>query len=483
MEESKDPKSEQTAREETGQQPGTQSDRSPEPPEWMKRSAAQSRSSSDDVPSRKTVISVPSMDHGTVERRKEPAEDAAEGQKSAAAADSGGHGAGAGRGRDAGAGRGRLTDTAAKKFRGLDSVQKVMVIGLLILAAILLFAVYKNNQVYTSYEVENQISRGDDTSVYYQIVKDGMIRYSNNGIAMTNKSGIEVWDQTFEMSSPIIAVSDSYTAIGDRGANSIYIFNDLGQCGKMTTDVPLQDIRISDQGVVAAVLTDTDGNYINLYDKSGNVLVSVKATLENTGYPETIALSPDGTHLVATYLKVSGGSVQSDLVFYDFSDTAGDKEIYSETVDGLCPKADFMNESRVVVFNEKGCSLYSVDAAVKKAQDIKFDDSIRSVFQNSQEIGFIFKNSDDKGKYRIELYDLSGKKNTDIYFDMDYSQISCDDDDIVVYNSSQVLAYRYNGRQTFDGKFEGRITSAMPSWEAGMYWIADDSYLSEIRIK
>ena len=142
-----------------------------------------------------------------------------------------------------------------------------------------------------------------------------------------------------------------------------------------------------------------------------------------------------------------------------------------------------MNESRVVVFNEKGCSLYSVDAAVKKAQDIKFDDSIRSVFQNSQEIGFIFKNSDDKGKYRIELYDLSGKKNTDIYFDMDYSQISCDDDDIVVYNSSQVLAYRYNGRQTFDGKFEGRITSAMPSWEAGMYWIADDSYLSEIRIK
>lgn len=86
---------------------------------------------------------------------------------------------------------------------------------------------------------------------------------------MTDKSGNLIWTQTYEMTSPAIAVSDPYVAVGDIGANTIYIFNEYGQLGRINTDVPIQEIRISAQGVIAAVLSDSATNYINLYDKQG----------------------------------------------------------------------------------------------------------------------------------------------------------------------------------------------------------------------
>ncbi len=57
----------------------------------------------------------------------------------------------------------------------------------------------KEQQSSGSYEVVTSLSRGDDTSVYYQIMRKGMIRYSKDGMAMTDKSGNLIWTQTYEM--------------------------------------------------------------------------------------------------------------------------------------------------------------------------------------------------------------------------------------------------------------------------------------------
>ena len=142
----------------------------------------------------------------------------------------------------------------------LNRMQWTLVIGLLVMAGVLVYALVRNNRVAASYEVVTSLSRGDDTSVYYRIMKKGMIRYSKDGMAMTDKSGNLLWSQTYEMSSPAIAVSDPYVAVGDIGANTIYIFNEYGQLGRVSTDVPVQEIQISAQGVIAAVLSDTDTN-------------------------------------------------------------------------------------------------------------------------------------------------------------------------------------------------------------------------------
>ena len=369
-----------------------------------------------------------------------------------------------------------------KRKLKMNRMQWTIVAGVLILAVVLVYALVKNNKVASSYEVVTSMSRGDDTSVYYCMMRKGMVKYSKDGVAMTNKSGSVLWNQTYEMASPTMTSAGDYVAVGDIGANTIYIFNEYGQLGRVSTDVPIQEIQISEQGVVAAVLSDTSSNYINLYDKQGNSLGSIKASLENTGYPLAIALSPDASKLAVSYLIVKSGSMQSRIVSYDFSDVEGDHLLDTQELEGLYPKAAFLDSREVVLFGEKGFVLYQADSKKIETQE-NFESEINSVFCTNQKLGFIFKNEDDNGKYRMEIYNKAGKKSSTSYFDLDYSGMTADDDEVILYNDEEMLIYQMGGRVRFRGTFNTAVTGVMPSWEDGLYWLIDDQSLREIRIR
>ena len=369
-----------------------------------------------------------------------------------------------------------------KRKLKMNRMQWTIVAGVLILAVVLVYALVKNNKVASSYEVVTSMSRGDDTSVYYCMMRKGMVKYSKDGVAMTNKSGSVLWNQTYEMASPTMTSAVDYVAVGDIGANTIYIFNEYGQLGRVSTDVPIQEIQISEQGVVAAVLSDTSSNYINLYDKQGNSLGSIKASLENTGYPLAIALSPDASKLAVSYLIVKSGSMQSRIVSYDFSDVEGDHLLDTQELEGLYPKAAFLDSREVVLFGEKGFVLYQADSKKIETQE-NFESEINSVFCTNQKLGFIFKNEDDNGKSRMEIYNKAGKKSSTYYFDLDYSGMTADDDEVILYNDEEMLIYHMGGRVRFRGTFNTAVTGVMPSWEDGLYWLIDDQSLREIRIR
>ncbi len=369
-----------------------------------------------------------------------------------------------------------------KRKLKMNRMQWTIAAGVLILAVVLVYALVKNNKVASSYEVVTSMSRGDDTSVYYCMMRKGMVKYSKDGVAMTNKSGSVLWNQTYEMASPTMTSAGDYVAVGDIGANTIYIFNEYGQLGRVSTDVPIQEIQISEQGVVAAVLSDTSSNYINLYDKQGNSLGSIKASLENTGYPLAIALSPDASKLAVSYLIVKSGSMQSRIVSYDFSDVEGDHLLDTQELEGLYPKAAFLDSREVVLFGEKGFVLYQADSKKIETQE-NFESEINSVFCTNQKLGFIFKNEDDNGKYRMEIYNKAGKKSSTYYFDLDYSGMTADDDEVILYNDEEMLIYQMGGRVRFRGTFNTAVTGVMPSWEDGLYWLIDDQSLREIRIR
>ena len=369
-----------------------------------------------------------------------------------------------------------------KRKLKMNRMQWTIAAGMLILAVVLVYALVKNNKVASSYEVVTSMSRGDDTSVYYCMMRKGMVKYSKDGVAMTNKSGTVLWNQTYEMASPTMTSAGDYVAVGDIGANTIYIFNEYGQLGRVSTDVPIQEIQISEQGVVAAVLSDTSSNYINLYDKQGNSLGSIKASLENTGYPLAIALSPDASKLAVSYLIVKSGSMQSRIVSYDFSDVEGDHLLDTQELEGLYPKAAFLDSREVVLFGEKGFVLYQADSKKIETQE-SFESEINSVFCTNQKLGFIFKNEDDNGKYRMEIYNKAGKKSSTYYFDLDYSGMTADDDEVILYNDEEMLIYQMGGRVRFRGTFNTAVTGVMPSWEDGLYWLIDDQSLREIRIR
>lgn len=359
----------------------------------------------------------------------------------------------------------------------------MLIAGLLILMAIILFSVIRSRSLYTSFEVETRIAGGGDSSVCCILLPYGLVRYTSNGTALTGKEGNQIWNQTYSMNEPIACAGENWFAVGDRGSNSIFVFGEMGQCGRITTDAPIQDLQISNQGVIAALLSDKDSNYIELFDRTGNHLASIKASMTGTGFPQSMDISPDGKSLAVSFLKVDAGRLQTRAVLYSFQQQDGEHEIYAETADGLCPKVEFLDNTQAGFFFENGWKVLESGQNAGKAAEMSFQDEICSVFTGNQKMGFIFRNPDESGQYRVEMYDARGRLSSQFYFDLDYTRVFSGKDSLIVYNDTQAQAFTFSGQKKLDIRFDEPVTSIMPSWEQGRYWVAGESSLSEIKAK
>ena len=366
---------------------------------------------------------------------------------------------------------------------GQDRVGLLLVIGLIILAVILIFAIYQSRRVSSSYTVTNEIGGNVYGSDSYEVMGSNIIRYSRDGITLINSDGDALWNQTFGMADPIISVGSTYIAIGDRGASSLYIFDQSGEVSEITTDVPLAALCISDQGVTAAILSDSDNNYINLYEKDGTILATIKASFADMGYPIALDISPDSRYLAVSYLNSDEkADVVTNLVFYDF-DRSGDPTADSFSLDGICPQIDYLSNTRAAVFTENGMRTYGMGSTISEGKTLEFDDEIRSIFCEDGRIGFIFKNNDGDGAYRMEIYDTGGSKNAEVRFDLDYSRIRVGNGSIVLSDSSNALIYNYSGNLVFDGEIQNGIYDLLRARATDTYWLANTDGLSLISIR
>ena len=157
------------------------------------------------------------------------------------------------------------------KSRNLK-IKVITIIGIVcaLLLAIYLFCVYRT---YNNYKVRKTIKIETGTNSQYQAFGEFVVKYSNDGISYIN--GTEtIWNEAYEMKSPIVDVCGDYLAIADKNSNTIYIFNKKGKVGEVNTSYPIIKIEVAQQGVVAALLEEASANYIELYDKEGNLIVS-----------------------------------------------------------------------------------------------------------------------------------------------------------------------------------------------------------------
>ena len=167
---------------------------------------------------------------------------------------------------------------------------------------------------------ERQLDREGNFTAYEKFGSN-LLRYSKDGASYINAEGKDVWVQSYEMKSPIVAVNGDYAAIADQQGNNIYICDLNGCQGVATTVLPIVKVTVSAKGVAAAILEDNTASYIYFYRKDGTeIKIFIKGVLGgNIGYPLDISLSPDGTMLVGSYAFIEDGSLKNRVAFYNFS--------------------------------------------------------------------------------------------------------------------------------------------------------------------
>ena len=195
---------------------------------------------------------------------------------------------------------------------------RVILVLVLVIAAAMALRIQWKNKIYTENVVISSVEITTQQNSTLIPFSGYILSYSKDGANCIDAKGNAVWNETFEMQNPMIDVCQNVAAIGDYNGRNIYVMNTSGLMGQITTNKPLRDFCVSANGVVAAVLDDADVTLIYLYDTQGQELVHFRTTMEESGYPFSVSISPDGKLVCVSYLFVDSGEMKSSVAFYNF---------------------------------------------------------------------------------------------------------------------------------------------------------------------
>lgn len=371
------------------------------------------------------------------------------------------------------------------KSRNLK-IKVITIIGIVcaLLLAIYLFCVYRT---YNNYKVRKTIKIETGTNSQYQAFGEFVVKYSNDGISYIN--GTEtIWNEAYEMKSPIVDVCGDYLAIADKNSNTIYIFNKKGKVGEVNTSYPIIKIEVAQQGVVAALLEEASANYIELYDKEGNLIVSHKSLLSENGFPLSFSISNDGEKMMTSYLSIKEGSTENQVIFYNFSNVGKDEvdrvvgtfNQYGETI---VPAVYFVSNEDAIAIGDNVLTIYKMKEKPTIRKEIKFDKEIQKVFYNEKYVGLIFENSKGDTPYKMEVYSLSGEKIMSKEIEMNLDHVKFAGKNVLMYDNVTCELISLKGVVKFKHVFTKQLDAIVPMESTNTFLLMTKNKIEEISLR
>ncbi len=359
----------------------------------------------------------------------------------------------------------------------------------LILILAILAAVYFQwkNKIYTGTTVLSSVEVDFVKDTNLMPFSGYLLTYSKDGASCMDAKGNAVWNETFEMQNPMVDICQNVVAIGDYNGRTIYVMNTTGSLGRITTNKPVKDFCVAANGVVAAVLDDTDITWIYLYDAQGNELVSFRTTMKQSGYPFDVSISPSGELACVSYLFLDSGQMKSSVAFYNFG--AVGKNSTDNYVSGydylnsVVPFTRFLDNKSVLAVSDDRIMFYGgAQKPVSVAENL-FSDEIRSVYYGAEYVGIVFNSTESGSTYRLEVFNKSGQRVQTISFDIEYTNIIFYEDEIIIYNESECRIYTESGVQKYAGTFSKSVMMLIPLSAKYRYMIVTSDSIDTIELQ
>lgn len=359
---------------------------------------------------------------------------------------------------------------------------------MLVLAVIgIIISVKYSSHVYTTYEVITETERVKVQSASDVRLGNYVLSYSKDGAYCMDAKGNMQWNQTYEMQNPILATCQNVAAIGEYNGSKIYIADTQNLLGEIKTNLPIKDICVAANGVVAAALEDADTTWIYVYDTEGNTLVYFKTRMVQSGYPVAMSLSPNAKLMAISYLYVDVGSMKSSVAFYNF-DSVGQSNTdrymsgynYENTV---VPFVKFISNDTAIAVGDNRFMVYKGSQKPESASETLLSEEVQSVYWSDKYVGLVFNNDSGEGSNLLEIYNSNGNKVADKAFSIDYTDIFFEEDRYVIYNPKESMICTIGGKEKYTGTFEEMVNVMVPANGNYKYTLVTENTLESIQLK
>lgn len=369
-----------------------------------------------------------------------------------------------------------------------------IVISVVMIVVVIVIAFMVNsfiNRYYTSYEVVKTVPRADSNTVKYESYGNKILKYSRDGASAIDQDGKAVWNGSFDMKNPSASICGKYVAIADIGGKEIYVFNGSHSDSGTKIDVllPIEQIEVAEDGIIAVVLKDADTNKINVYnpyDTAKPLKVEKQTRVQQDGFPVDIDLSRDGTKLVTSYLYVGTGAIENLVTFYNFGEVGKyetDKMVGAQKFGKtMIPKVEFLNNNTVCAFGDDKFTLFSIKQKPKQIYTETFKTEIKSIFSSSKYVGFVLEKDAKENKYEVLVYNLDGKKVWSDKIDFEYDTVQLSQDEIIFYADMECNILRIKGKKKLHCIFDKNISYFMPINHYDLYYLIDSTNIEKIKL-
>lgn len=359
----------------------------------------------------------------------------------------------------------------------------------IVVVAAVIFISFLFNKTYKGYKiVESNVTDYENTANYVEFCS-GLLKYTPDGVSYIDTNGNTVWSAGVDMKQPVAVVSGKYVAIADLKGNVVGVFNNEGPVSNVTMPYAICDVDVANQGAFAVVLESEETNYINLYNKKGEIVYEIQTTIDKSGYPLDISISDDGKKLFTSYLNIENSLAENSLAAYNFGDVGqnsnADRMVGGYKFDNeVIPKVEFIDNDTVVAFGTSTITVYAMKEKPTDKATIELKDEIRSVFYSEKYIGIVQNyTGDEEHKYVVKVYDLNGNLEFYNYIDFEYNNIYAAKKEMIITGGTNCLIFRTNGSVKFEGKLAGNIMSMVPNSNSLEYVVVYDDLTETIKLK
>lgn len=343
-----------------------------------------------------------------------------------------------------------------------ETRRKGMMIGLAALLVVLVaggFVYYSGHHVFTGYVVTSTVESLDITGTEYEMLGKKIVKYSPDGVFCVNSRNEAEWSVAYSMQTPITDKCDDTMVIAEQQGKQVYVINSKGLLGSFETSLPILRVDVSSQGVVAAILEDNDVTWVNMYDYNGTQLTGLKTTVEDSGYPLDVAITPNASRMIVSFLGVKQNSLNSRIAFYDFSSASDESHLTGtlEYAGRVFPEVYYADSSTPVAISDTGYVVFKNSKVPQEKKTVTFEKEIVSSFHDQENIGFVFDNEAQDCRFEMELYRYSGKRVMSTEFDCDYTEVKMDSGEILLYDAKNCNVYTASGIQRFSSDYEKQV--------------------------
>ena len=141
--------------------------------------------------------------------------------------------------------------------------------------------------------------------------------------------------------------------------------------------------------------------------------------------------------------------------FYNFGEVG---QNYTDTMvssyeyaDSVVPFTAFMDSKTAFSVADNQLMIYSDEGAEipKNVFQTFLNEEIQDICYSEDYIGLVFFNTEGGDKYRLDLYDRSGKKELSKTFDLEYRDIFLGHDSFIIYSEAECMICNMQGGEKY----------------------------------